>query len=1088
MSLVTTSFTAGSTATTLGEMATTPWSTPYSDALTSDGVYSIANIYSIATTETLVLTNFGFAVPTGATITGVQVNILRQCDTASNASDYDLRLYSSSAKIGTSKADTTTKYPTTAATASYGSASDLWGATLTPAIVNATGFGIALQCQGTPAGFPSVGIDSILISISYVTSNPTGVAATGSAGTLFATNGNSGTLSGSANALSSTGATWSNAGNIYTVNSSEATSTISGNGTSQIITVSGFGLSLPSWVSIAGFEVIVTRRNSAGGTMTDSMVQLYDGSAQVGTNKADTSTAWPTTSTGKTYGSPTDMWGTTLTASQISTSGFGVSFRATCTTTLTCRVDAVQLKVYYSTAQNGSGSLTGVSSSTALGTIIQTVTSSVGVTGIASSGNAGTVSTNIVMTANVTGAQATGSAGSLLATVSNSQTITGNASTSSAGIVNKTVSSFPSGVVSTGNVGTLTETVASSALPTGNAASGNVGALSETVTSSPSMVGVNATGNTGNAISSTVQSQALTGNPATGSVGLAVGSVPLMQNVTGVQGTGGSGSLTPSLSQAILGNSGTGSLGTLLENTTANALLTGINGSGSAGTLIGSNAVNALAVGANSNGGTGTLTPSTLQSQNIAGVNASGQSGSILGAASYNKTVTGNASVGSSGLLAANVFFQSVITGNQSMTAIGSLSDMVSSMASLIGVQSVGTIGSVFAGNGAAIPLQGNSGSGNVGTLLETVTSLVSILGASSALSAGSLSAGIAQFQNLTGNATIGLIGTLQTTNTGSIILGGIQSSLSAGLIGYALGALRNIIGVSSIGSGADLVATGSTSSSQTLIGVFSASAVGVFGKALLPSLSGVFGTGNLGNLTTISDASFPLSGVNALTGLGSLGIGALASKTLHGTESIADTTGLSPAILKIPSGLSSSASIGTVSTTALGLGTAYPTSVVTVGSLGAMDYTNAPTVILMSVRSITSTEDLETFGETQNPCDEYDCFVSDTLQQIQEFGCAARYEMRKQTANPNKPWIETSETIQKYDVYVFIIDDVIQNPKQGGMRQSQFLTVMMGYTGFIPNIGDTFKIGFKQYTVIEPIEILAPSNRPVLFNLKVAL
>jgi len=49
--------------------------------------------------------------------------------------------------IGNNKADTSTAWSTTESYISYGDENDKWGATLTPAIVNATDFGVGVGCK-----------------------------------------------------------------------------------------------------------------------------------------------------------------------------------------------------------------------------------------------------------------------------------------------------------------------------------------------------------------------------------------------------------------------------------------------------------------------------------------------------------------------------------------------------------------------------------------------------------------------------------------------------------------------------------------------------------------------------------------------------------------------------------------------------------------------------------------------------------------------------------------------------------------------------------------------------------------------------
>jgi len=93
----------------------------------------------------LYLFDFGFSIPATASITGVEVLYERGgCNGGSYVQD-TTRLAHNSAIIGSSYF--TDSVPATNLTSTYGSSSDLWGATLTPAMVNSTSFGTMMNQQ-----------------------------------------------------------------------------------------------------------------------------------------------------------------------------------------------------------------------------------------------------------------------------------------------------------------------------------------------------------------------------------------------------------------------------------------------------------------------------------------------------------------------------------------------------------------------------------------------------------------------------------------------------------------------------------------------------------------------------------------------------------------------------------------------------------------------------------------------------------------------------------------------------------------------------------------------------------------------------
>ncbi|UOF77486.1 tail tubular protein A [Caudoviricetes sp.] len=163
---------------------------------------------------------------------------------------------------------------------------------------------------------------------------------------------------------------WTSPTNAQTVNATSATAalTSSGNGATTFIKterllVSGFGTTIPTGATILGVEVLVERRGSTATDITDDEIYLYNGSTVIGSNKADTTTPWPISYAGTTYGSTSDLWGATLTPSIINATGFGVVLRAKNTTiasTRTAYVDAVRIAVTYSSGYT----LTGTSKTT----------------------------------------------------------------------------------------------------------------------------------------------------------------------------------------------------------------------------------------------------------------------------------------------------------------------------------------------------------------------------------------------------------------------------------------------------------------------------------------------------------------------------------------------------------------------------------------------------------------------------------------------------------------------------------------------------------------------------------------------------
>lgn len=107
------------------------------------------------TTDYALATNFGFSVPTGATIVGVTVQINCYTDRVFDGSFVPGGIFANlynNLTIGSQKQDYSNMGAGSLATVTFGSGSDRWGATLTPAIVNASTFGVAVQAYGNGIG------------------------------------------------------------------------------------------------------------------------------------------------------------------------------------------------------------------------------------------------------------------------------------------------------------------------------------------------------------------------------------------------------------------------------------------------------------------------------------------------------------------------------------------------------------------------------------------------------------------------------------------------------------------------------------------------------------------------------------------------------------------------------------------------------------------------------------------------------------------------------------------------------------------------------------------------------------------------
>lgn len=160
---------------------------------------------------------------------------------------------------------------------------------------------------------------------------------------------------------------WSNPTNITTSDDAYANATTV-SATSHFLKGTNLSFSVtPSTAIIRGIVVEFERKfQGAAGTVTDSTIQLVVNGSTVGENKS-AGALWSPTESFVSFGSSTDLWGSTntISAADINGSGFGAVISVVCTGAVAvASADSVRVTVYSYTPQksiqvNGSESLTG---------------------------------------------------------------------------------------------------------------------------------------------------------------------------------------------------------------------------------------------------------------------------------------------------------------------------------------------------------------------------------------------------------------------------------------------------------------------------------------------------------------------------------------------------------------------------------------------------------------------------------------------------------------------------------------------------------------------------------------------------------
>jgi len=128
-----------------------------------------SSIFSLdGTSDYLQGTNYGFLIPAGATILGIEVKIVKNRGGGNSSkhiiTDSEVRLLKNGIVTTNNKAKVGVDWPTGKTASIYGGNNDLWGTIWLPSDINLGNFGAVISASGT---WNSVDVYSIEISVTY---------------------------------------------------------------------------------------------------------------------------------------------------------------------------------------------------------------------------------------------------------------------------------------------------------------------------------------------------------------------------------------------------------------------------------------------------------------------------------------------------------------------------------------------------------------------------------------------------------------------------------------------------------------------------------------------------------------------------------------------------------------------------------------------------------------------------------------------------------------------------------------------------------------------------------------------------------
>jgi hypothetical protein len=141
-----------------------PWALP-TLAFEDDGFYALVTSGSESRSDFLQVSNFGFSIPAGSQIDGVEVMIDRLASTANTVTDRGVLVLNASSGFSPADLASSAFWPTTDSFATYGSDSNLWGMTWTADDVNDPNFSVLIAAN--IPGSVEARVDAILVTVYY---------------------------------------------------------------------------------------------------------------------------------------------------------------------------------------------------------------------------------------------------------------------------------------------------------------------------------------------------------------------------------------------------------------------------------------------------------------------------------------------------------------------------------------------------------------------------------------------------------------------------------------------------------------------------------------------------------------------------------------------------------------------------------------------------------------------------------------------------------------------------------------------------------------------------------------------------------
>ncbi|MBO6940523.1 MAG: hypothetical protein JJ863_36455 [Deltaproteobacteria bacterium] len=145
------------------------WAMPDAARMTADGQSASVTLRFTDSSQDLRLTDWGFELPSGATVDGVGVSVNRAAN--GNTVDEAIQLIAGGDPAGSPKT-VGGNWPSAPTNESYGNSTDTWGASLNRAIVNASDFGVLVRARHTGGAPTFTEVEHVSMTVYYSVTCP----------------------------------------------------------------------------------------------------------------------------------------------------------------------------------------------------------------------------------------------------------------------------------------------------------------------------------------------------------------------------------------------------------------------------------------------------------------------------------------------------------------------------------------------------------------------------------------------------------------------------------------------------------------------------------------------------------------------------------------------------------------------------------------------------------------------------------------------------------------------------------------------------------------------------------------------------